>query len=218
MNSMNSTFGWHNVDRKLIAILRGIKPEETADIVANLIGAGFQAIEIPLNSPDPFRSIKIAAQTAQRLLNGQCLIGAGTVLTEAEALRVKNCGGSLVVSPNANPAVIAASVAAGLTSMPGVFTATEAHNALAAGATALKFFPASILGADGIKAIKTILPSDTQVCAVGGIGPDDFAAYMAAGVGGFGMGSSLYKPGDSADTVKAKAEATVVAYDAALGR
>ena len=207
---------WQKLDRKLVAILRGIQPEETTGIVETLLDAGFRAIEIPLNSPDPFRSIEIAAQTVQATSVGQCLIGAGTVLTVEEAQRVRDCGGNLVVSPNMNPAVIAETVAIGLVSVSGVFTATESHAALAAGASGLKFFPAFLLGPKGIQAIQTILPIGTPVCAVGGIGHKDFAAYIKAGINGFGMGSSLYKPGDTAASVGVKARAMVAAYDEAL--
>jgi 2-dehydro-3-deoxyphosphogalactonate aldolase len=186
-------------------------------MVAALIEAGFRAIEIPLNSPEPFESIEIAVRTAETLLPGECLIGAGTVLSAQEALRVKDCGGNLIVSPNTDTEVISTTVSAGMISMPGVFTATEAHLALTAGAAALKFFPASVLGAEGIRAIKAILPKDTELYAVGGIGPEDFGDYMAAGIQGFGLGSGLYKPGNGVEEVTRTASAAVMSYDRATG-
>ena len=213
---MNNRPQWKDFDRKLVAILRGIHPSEVAGIVSGLIEAGFRAIEIPLNSPEPFRSVEIAVRTAERDLPGECLIGAGTVLSGEDAGRVKSCGGNLIVSPNMNPEVIAETVSLSMASMPGVFTATEAHAALATGATALKFFPASVLGASGIKAILAILPADTQVCAVGGIGVDDFSSYLNSGIQGFGLGTGLYKPGDVCEGVLAKASSAIEAYDRAI--
>lgn len=201
---------WRALDRKLIAILRGVEPSEVAGIVDALLEEGFRAIEIPLNSPDPFASIEIAVARA----GADVLIGAGTVLSAADARRVGDLGGGLVVSPNTDPAVIQATAAFGLVSMPGCYTATEALLALSAGATALKFFPASLLGPDGVRAIRAVLPPETLLCAVGGVADRDFGAFAAAGVAAFGLGSSLYKPGASAADVRAKAAAAVAAYDA----
>ena len=203
---------WPHLKRGLVAILRGVKPDEIAAIGDGLVEAGFEAIEIPLNSPDPFRSIEILAK---RVPAG-VLAGAGTVLTPADAQRLHDVGGRLMVTPNVDPDVIRKSVALGMVSMTGVFTATEALLALKSGASALKFFPASALGPSGVSAIQAILPKGTVVGAVGGVGDADFAAWMKIGVNAFGLGSSLYKPGASATEVIEKARRAVHAYDAAM--
>lgn len=199
-----------SMKRSLVAILRGIRPEETGAIVDGLIEAGFTAIEIPLNSPDPFRSIEIAADRAPKGV----LIGAGTVLSEEDVDRLNDVGGRLMVSPNVERAVIERAAGHGMVTMPGVFTPTEALAACAAGASALKFFPASVLGPSGIAAIGAVLPKDVPVGAVGGVGNEDFAAYAKVGVRTFGLGSSLYKAGMAADEVARRAAAAVDAYDA----
>ncbi|WP_417418304.1 2-dehydro-3-deoxy-6-phosphogalactonate aldolase [Hoeflea sp.] len=196
--------------RSLVAILRGIKPDETADIIDRLIDAGFSAIEIPLNSPDPFRSIEIAVKRAPQ----QVLIGAGTVLSVEDVDRLNSVGGRLMVSPNVDREVIAQAASHGMVTMPGVFTPTEALAACAAGASALKFFPASILGPSGISAIRAILPKDVPVGAVGGVSNEDFAAYAKVGVRTFGLGSSLYKEGMEAAEVARRGVAAIAAYDA----
>ncbi|MEZ2129396.1 MULTISPECIES: 2-dehydro-3-deoxy-6-phosphogalactonate aldolase [unclassified Sinorhizobium] len=199
--------------RPLIAILRGIKPEETEAVVGVLIEGGLTAIEIPLNSPDPFRSIEIAAKMAP----ADCLIGAGTVLTVEDVDRLDSAGGRLLVTPNVEPDVIVRARDKGMVTMPGVFTPTEALTAARAGATGLKFFPASVLGPSGITAIRAILPPDLIVAAVGGVSDTNFADYTKAGILAFGLGSSLYKPGMSAEDVAGRAKATIYAYDAAIG-
>lgn len=199
-----------SMKRSLVAILRGIKPEETADIVDGLIAAGFTAIEIPLNSPDPFRSIEIAVKRAPK----DVMIGAGTVLTVEDVDRLNSVGGRLMVSPNVEPGVISQAASHGMVTMPGVFTPTEALSACAAGASALKFFPASVLGPSGINAIRAILPKDVPVGAVGGVSNDDFAAYARVGVRTFGLGSSLYKAGMAPGEVTARAAAAIKAFDA----
>ncbi|AYG65340.1 MULTISPECIES: 2-dehydro-3-deoxy-6-phosphogalactonate aldolase [unclassified Rhizobium] len=199
--------------RPLIAILRGIKPEETADIVGALIETGFSAIEIPLNSPEPFRSIEIAAKMAP----ADCLIGAGTVLTVEDVDRLDGAGGKLLVTPNVEPAVISRARDKGMVTMPGVFTATEALSAARAGATGLKFFPAGVLGASGITAIRAVLPPELVIAAVGGVSDKNFADYTKAGILAFGLGTSLYKPGMTAAEVAERGKATIYAYDAALG-
>lgn len=196
--------------RSLVAILRGIKPEETADIIDGLIDTGFTAIEIPLNSPDPFRSIEIAAKRAPK----EVLIGAGTVLSVEDVDRLDSVGGRLMVSPNVEREVIAQAASHGMVTMPGVFTPTEALAACAAGASALKFFPASVLGPSGINAIRAILPKDVPVGAVGGVANEDFEAYAKIGVRTFGLGSSLYKAGMSADEVARRGAAAIAAFDA----
>jgi len=199
--------------RPLIAILRGIKPEETADIVGALIETGFTAIEIPLNSPEPFRSIKIAAKMAP----ADCLIGAGTVLTIEDVDRLDGAGGKLLVTPNVEPAIISRARDKGMVTMPGVFTATEALSAARAGATGLKFFPAGVLGASGITAIRAVLPPELVIAAVGGVSDKNFADYTKAGILAFGLGTSLYKPGMTAAEVVERAKATIYAYDEAVG-
>ncbi|HUS55975.1 MAG TPA: 2-dehydro-3-deoxy-6-phosphogalactonate aldolase [Thermohalobaculum sp.] len=209
---MTGTISWINLEPKLVAILRGITLAEVPDIVAGLLETGFRAIEIPLNSPDPFRSIEAAVRTAEAIAPGNCLIGAGTVLSVDDVLKVHSAGGNLIVSPNVNPAVIQASISAGMVSFPGVFTPTEAHLALASGATGLKFFPASHLGPEGIGAIRATLPDQTQICAVGGVDPSNFAKYRKAGVQGFGLGSKLYKPSTSVADVFAGARNAIDAY------
>ncbi|WFU02596.1 2-dehydro-3-deoxy-6-phosphogalactonate aldolase [Rhizobium sp. CB3171] len=199
--------------RPLIAILRGIKPEETADIVGALIDAGLTAIEIPLNSPEPFRSIEIAAKVAP----ADCLIGAGTVLTAEDVDRLDAAGGKLLVTPNVEPAVISRARDKGMVTMPGVFTATEALSATRAGATGLKFFPAGVLGASGITAIRAVLPPELVIAAVGGVSDKNFADYIKAGILAFGLGTSLYKPGMTTAEVAERAKVTIYAYDAAVG-
>ncbi|KJS18861.1 MAG: 2-dehydro-3-deoxy-6-phosphogalactonate aldolase [Hoeflea sp. BRH_c9] len=196
--------------RSLVAILRGIRPDETAAIIDGLVEAGFTAIEIPLNSPDPFRSIEIAVNRAPK----DVLIGAGTVLTIEDVDRLNGVGGRLMVSPNVNRQVIAHAASQGMVTMPGVFTPTEALAACAAGASALKFFPASVLGPSGINAIRAILPRDVPVGAVGGVSNEDFAAYAKVGVRTFGLGSSLYKAGMDANEVARRGVAAIEAFDA----
>ncbi|MDO3441052.1 2-dehydro-3-deoxy-6-phosphogalactonate aldolase [Agrobacterium sp. V1] len=197
----------------LVAILRGLKPEETEGVVGALIETGFRAIEIPLNSPDPFRSIEIAAKMAP----ADCLIGAGTVLSVEDVEALDAAGGKLMVSPNADAEVIIAARVKGMVTMPGVLTPTEALVAAKAGATGLKFFPASIIGPAGINAIRTILPKDLIIAAVGGVSDRNFAEYTSAGITAFGLGTSLYKPGMTAAEVRERATVTLSAYDAAIG-
>ena len=200
--------------RPLVAILRGVRPEEADDIVGVLIDSGMTAIEIPLNSPEPFRSIEIAVKRAP----AGALIGAGTVLTLDDVARLHDVGGRLMVSPNVEPEIIANARARGMVTMPGVFTATEALLAVKAGASSLKFFPASVLGAAGITAIRAVLPADTMIAAVGGVSDTNFGDYIKAGITAFGLGSSLYKPGMTAAQVADRARATVEAYDRAVQR
>lgn len=205
---MTASAKWPNLKRDLIAILRGLKPSEAERIGEALVNAGITAIEVPLNSPDPFNSITKLVKAFP-----DALIGAGTVLTAEDADRLNNAGGRLLISPNIDADVMARARAHKFVSMPGVFTATEALLALKLGATGLKFFPASALGPDGIKALSAILPKDCRVGAVGGVSDKDFAAYGAIGVRTFGLGSSLYKPGMEAEDVAKRAKAAVSAWD-----
>lgn len=198
------------MSRPLIAILRGVTPDEAVPICKAILEAGIDRIEVPLNSPDPFASIKAMVDA----YGDQALIGAGTVLSTDDVGRVAQAGGKLVVSPNCDQRVIIATKAAGLQSWPGVMTPTECFEALKAGADGLKIFPASIPGPDGVKAIRAILPTGTQVYAVGGAGPDNFKQWIDASADGFGIGSAIYKPGDSVATVAQKARDIVAAYDA----
>ncbi len=207
------TVRWPSLARNLVAILRGIRPDEVDAVADALVEAGFEVIEVPMNSPDPLVSIERLA----RRIGDRALVGAGTVLTPAAADRVAEAGGRLMVSPNADPAVIRAASARGMVTMPGVFTPTEAFSALFAGASALKVFPASALGAGGIRAMSAVLPKDVVLGAVGGVADADFRAYAAAGVTAFGLGSSLYKPGYTAAEVAVRARAAVGAWDDAFG-
>jgi 2-dehydro-3-deoxyphosphogalactonate aldolase len=199
--------------RKIIAILRGVTPSEVVQIGEALVAAGITIIEVPVNSPNPFESIAALAQS----LKDRAQIGAGTVLRVEDVARVKAVGGALVVSPDANPAVIAATKAAGMKSFPGVMSPTECFAALRAGADGLKFFPASLIGPSGLKAVRAVLPKATETYAVGGAGPENFADWLAVGVTGFGIGTALYQPGFRAGEVQARAEKIVTAYDKALG-
>lgn len=199
-------------DRNLIAILRGITPPDAAAIARALVAAGITRIEVPLNSPDPFASIRAMADT----VGDGVLVGAGTVLSVADVARVQDAGGRLIVSPNCNVAVIAETKARAMHSWPGVLTPTEAFAALDAGADGLKLFPASLIGPEGVKAMRAVLPRSVPVYAVGGAGPTNFAAWLNAGCSGFGIGTALYTPGLSVDEVAARARDIVKAFDAAV--
>lgn len=186
----------------LVAVLRGLTPAEAPAIGDALVEAGFTLIEVPLNSPDPFESIALLAKR----LGDRAIIGAGTVLTTANVQRVADAGGTLIVSPNTDVDVIRASVAAGLISLPGYYTPSEAFAALAAGAHGLKLFPAEGAAPAYLKAQRAVLPKDAKVLAVGGITPETMQVWRDAGADGFGLGSNLYRVGKSAADVARDAQ------------
>lgn len=206
---MTETAPWPKVKRQLIAILRGIRPDEADAIVGALIESGFELIEVPLNSPEPFRSI----EQLSRRFGKDCLVGAGTVLSANDCARVADAGGRLMVAPNVDADVLATAKARGMVTMPGVFTPTEALLAVRCGASALKFLPASVLGPSGIAAQLAVLPKDVVVGAVGGVSDKNLAPYVAAGIRAFGLGSSLYRPGMTEAEVRERALMSVRAYD-----
>jgi 2-dehydro-3-deoxyphosphogalactonate aldolase len=191
----------------LIAILRGLTPAEALPIGQALVSAGWALIEVPLNSPQPLDSIAAMVEAFP-----QAMVGAGTVLTPSDVRNVHAAGGQLIVSPHFNPAVVREAVRLGLVCLPGVMTATEAFAALDAGAAGLKMFPAEMATPAVIKALRAVLPASTVVLPVGGITPENMAAYLNAGANGFGIGSALYKPGMSADAVTANAIQFRAAY------
>ena len=200
------------MSRPIVAILRGVRPAEVCAIAEALITAGICRIEVPLNSPEPFDSIGSLAET----FGNSALIGAGTVLSVEQVHGVKAAGGKLVVSPDCYPAVIEATKAAGMISYPGVMTPTEGFAALRAGADGLKLFPGQLIGPAGLKVLRAVLPPTTEVLAVGGASPENFTEWRDAGADGVGIGSALYKPGDDAAVVGARAREIVRAYDDAF--
>ncbi|WP_295216235.1 2-dehydro-3-deoxy-6-phosphogalactonate aldolase [uncultured Brevundimonas sp.] len=194
----------------LIAILRGLKPDEAVEVGEAIVAAGFRCLEVPLNSPEPLESIRRLRQ----VLDGRALVGAGTVLNVATARKVAQAGGQLIISPNTNVEVIAETKTLGLLSLPGFFTPSEAFAALDAGADALKLFPAEIAGPKGLKAVQAVLPAETRIYPVGGVDPDSMAAWRSAGASGFGIGSAVFKPGQPAEQVGRQAAAFVAAWRA----
>jgi 2-dehydro-3-deoxyphosphogalactonate aldolase len=191
----------------LVAILRGLKPSEAPAIGDVLVEAGFRLIEVPLNSPQPLDSIALLRKRFP-----DAVIGAGTVLTAAEARDVASAGGGLIVAPNFDREVVEETVRLGMASLPGIMTPTEAFAALKAGAHGLKLFPAELASPVVVRALLAVLPKGTPLIPVGGIGADNMGVWRAAGAAGFGLGSSLYKPGDDAATVRAKAASIVSAW------
>ncbi len=206
---MVKSANWPTMKRDLIAILRGLEPQNALDVAGVLVEAGFEAIEIPLNSPDPFTSIEAVA----REFGDTVLVGAGTVLTEENVDRLNDAGGRLLVSPNIDAKVMARAYSHHMVTMPGVFSPTEALAALAAGASGLKFFPASVLGPSGIKAISAVLPAGTPIGAVGGVSEVDFEAYGKNGIRIFGLGSSIFSPNMAVAEISERARRTVAEWD-----
>ena len=198
----------------IVAILRGLHPDEAIAVGEALVTAGVRLIEVPLNSPDPFDSIRILAAA----FGGVALIGAGTVLTPEAVDAVADEGGRLIVAPNSDPRVIARALARGLEPMPGFATPSEAFVAIQAGARRLKLFPANAFGPAYLKAIGEVLPGGVGIWAVGGARPDNIGEWIAAGAAGIGIGGGLYRPGDTAETVGERAAALVAACDAAKSR
>ena len=195
----------------LVAILRGLTPAEAPAIGDALVASGFALIEVPLNSPEPLQSISVLSQR-----HPHALVGAGTVLNVQQVKDVHAAGGRLVVSPNFNPAVVAQALALGVVVLPGVATPSEAFAALDAGAHGLKLFPAEMISPATVKALRAVLPQTAALLPVGGITPDNMAAYRVAGASGFGLGSALYAPGRSAEQVREKAQDFVQAFQATV--
>ncbi|MDB5945120.1 MAG: 2-keto-3-deoxy-phosphogalactonate aldolase [Ramlibacter sp.] len=206
---MNAQEKWSRAlaELPLVAILRGLRPEQAAAVGAALRDGGFRIVEVPLNSPQPLQSI--AALAAQF---PQALVGAGTVLTLADVGAVKAAGGELVVAPNFNPAVVREAVRLGMVCLPGVLTASEAFAALAAGAHGLKLFPAEMIPPPVVKALRAVIPDEVALLPVGGIGTQTMAAYRTAGASGFGIGSALFKPGMDATQVASNARDFAAAW------
>ena len=199
--------------RRLIAILRGIEPRQAVPIATAIYEAGIDRIEVPLNSPDAIESIAAMVEG----LPTDAQVGAGTVLSVDDVRAVSKVGGQFTVSPNTDTGVIEETRRRGMSSYPGAFTATECFSAIEAGCTGIKLFPVSLMGVEGVAALKAVLPRNVPLYAVGGVGPDDFAAYLEAGCSGFGLGSSLYKPGRFANDAASAARHAVAAFDRARG-
>ncbi|MDP3801893.1 2-dehydro-3-deoxy-6-phosphogalactonate aldolase [Brevundimonas sp.] len=192
----------------LVAILRGLEPAGAVEVGEALVEAGLTCLEVPLNSPRPLDSI----ERLRSALGDRAIVGAGTVLTAEAVKEVAAAGGQIIISPNTDVAVIRAARAAGLASMPGFFTPSEAFAAIGAGAQVLKLFPAEVAGTAGLKAVRAVLPAEQRVYAVGGVEPDSVAAWRSAGASGFGIGSAIYRAGRSATETGERAAAFVAAW------
>jgi 2-dehydro-3-deoxyphosphogalactonate aldolase len=191
----------------LVAIIRGVTPDDSVEIARALFESGIRIIEVPLNSPDPFASIRRIADA----LGAEALVGAGTVVELDDVARVKEAGGRIIVSPNMNPRIISATLHSGMVSSPGVFTPSEAFSAIHCGAHAIKLFPAEAASPKVVKALRSVLPKNVHLLVVGGVTPESIGGWMGAGADGFGLGGGLYKPGQSAADTAAKARAYVEA-------
>lgn len=201
---------WHDAVAALplVAILRGLHPDEAVAVGESLLDAGFRVLEVPLNSPEPFESIGRMVKA----FGSRAVVGAGTVLSVPQVEALKAVGGEICISPNTHPSVIRRAKELALVSFPAFFTPTEAFQAIEAGADALKLFPAELAGVAGLKAMKAVLPKEMPVFPVGGVDPAGMKAYLAAGAAGFGIGSAVYKPGDTPEVVYAKAKAFTDAW------
>ncbi len=204
---MHPLFQHHFTACPLVAIIRGVTPDEAEAVGEALLEAGIRIVEVPLNSPDPLTSIERLAKR----LGERALVGAGTVLERSQVAEVKTAGGQLLVSPNTNAEIVAATVAARMVSCPGFFTPSEAFTAIRAGAHALKLFPAEAAAPSFLKAQRAVLPHDLPILVVGSVKPDSLAAWLEAGANGFGLGSGVFKPGDEPAQVLEKARAYVAA-------
>ena len=204
MTALLDQFHSHMTRLPLMAILRGLKPEEALAVGQAIVSSGFHILEVPLNSPEPLRSIQILSEAFPR-----ALIGAGTVTTAQQVRDIKAAGGQLIISPHLDDMVVCEAVNLGLISLPGVATPTEAFRALALGAHGLKLFPSEMISPSVVKSIRAVLPKDVNLIPVGGIGLHNMAAYRQSGASGFGLGSALFAPGKSAEAVGESAEAFV---------
>jgi 2-dehydro-3-deoxyphosphogalactonate aldolase len=211
--NLQQRFAAANAALPLVAILRGLTPAEAVPVAQALFECGFRLIEVPLNSPDPLTSIA----AIRRALPPDALVGAGTVLSTLAVAQVQTAGGEIVVMPHADLAVIRAAKSAGMLCLPGIATPTEAFAALAAGADALKLFPAEGLGPQVMKAMRAVLPAGVALYPVGGITPESMQAWRAAGAAGFGLGSALYAPGMAVEAVRERAQAFVGAWQRPVG-
>ncbi len=210
MTSLLSQFNAHMDSLPLVAILRGLKPEEALSVGQAIVNAGFHILEVPLNSPDPLRSIQILAEAFPL-----ALVGAGTVTTAQQVRNIKAAGGQLIISPHLDDNVVCEAVNQGLISMPGVATPSEAFRAIALGAHGLKLFPAEMISPAVVKSMRAVLPTHMKLIPVGGIGTHNMADYRNSGASGFGIGSALFAPGKSAQAVGESAAAFVQAWKAA---
>ncbi len=204
--------GNSEIHRPLVAILRGVEPDEVADVAIAILDAGITILEVTMNSPKPMESIRRMAAA----VGGKAAIGAGTVTQLDDVKAIFDVGGQLIISPNMNPEVIAQTKALGMASYPGCQTPTECFSALKAGADILKIFPASTIGPSGIKALRATLPKETQIYAVGGINASNMGEYTKVGVNGFGIGSALYAPGKSLKSIHESACEFVESWDALI--